>query len=304
MQRIICIIVFHVVFANIISAQVVTSNIYLFDLKKISDREFKFENPRYLTAFNSSGYNNQPRFFSNNELYITAQHPEDKQVDIYLLDLARKSKYRVTATTESEYSPTMMPDLFNFSAVRVEKDGSQRLWQFPLDRLADGKPVLKYETKVGYHHWLNSRRIALFLVGDPNKLAIADVSTDQVRTILTNVGRCFQTDPKSGHLAFVHKVTPRNWYIKLINTYENNTQGETITTTLSGSEDFVILSDGTYLMGNGSKLFKYHPSFDNEKGWREIVDLKFYGIRNITRLAISTDNKLAVVNEERASSGF
>ncbi|NJL75964.1 MAG: hypothetical protein HC892_14025 [Saprospiraceae bacterium] len=303
MQRLTIIIVSCILFANIVLAQVVTSNIYLFDLKKVSDREFRFQNPRYLTAFNAKGYNNQPRFFNNSELYITVQTPQDKQVDIYLLDLARRSKYKVTETTESEYSPTLMPDLSNFSAIRVEADGSQRLWQFPLDRLSDGKPVLKYETKVGYHHWLNSRRVALFLVGEPNQLAIADVSTDQVRSIMSNVGRCFQTDPKTGNMAFVHKVTPRNWYIKQVNTYETNTQSETVTTTLSGSEDFVILSDGTYLMGSGSKLFKYHPSFDNEKGWREIADFKFYGIRNITRLAISNDNKLAIVNEERAG-GF
>lgn len=287
-----------------LTGQDIVTNIYLFDIKKKGDRDLTFSNPRYLTNFNSRGYNNQPNFFNNGELYISVKYPNDNQTDIYLLDLYRKSKYQVTETAESEYSPTLMPDLYSFSAVRVEANGDQRLWQFPTDRLENGKPIFKYITNVGYHHWVNSRKVVLFLVGNngqQNELAVADVATDQVDKILSNIGRCFQTMPRTGKLLFVHKESPRIWYIKELNAYDNYAKGEIVAQTLPGSEDFVVLEDGTFLMGSGSKLFKFHPSYDNEKGWREVADLEYYGLRNITRLAVSDDGKLAVVTEGNTS---
>lgn len=285
-------------------AQPIMSNIYLFDLKKENDREFQFSNPQYLTSFNSTGYNNQPHFLSNSELYFTAQMEGEDQTDIYLLDIYGKTKSKVTETVEAEYSPTIMPDAFNFSAVRVETDGRQRLWQFPVDRLSNGKPIFKYIENVGYFEWINSRNIALFLVGDQNQLALANVNTDEVKELARNVGRCFKMIPKSSKMAFVQKATPRTWYIKSVNVYDPYAQSEIVTTTLPGAEDFVVLEDGTYLMGSKSKLFKFHPTYDNERGWREIADLQYYGIRNITRLAISKNGKIAIVNEEQADRRF
>ena len=279
------------------------SNIYVFDMVQMQDKlndKFVFSNPRYVTEFNESGYNNQPRFFNDSELYITSQYPYTDQTDIYLLDFKQKKKYQVTETLEAEYSPTLMPDGYNFSAVRTEGDGVQRLWQFPVDRLSDGKPILKYETRVGYHHWINSRRIALFIVDEPNYLAMANTSTDEIKRLTSNVGRCFQTNPTNGRLSYIHKVTDRTWYIKELDAYSSANNSEIVTTSLPNSEDFVVTRDGTYIMGRGSKLFKYHPTKDGDKGWREIVDLRSYNIRNIRRLALSDNGKIAIVNEAEA----
>ncbi len=276
------------------------SNIYVFDMLQIKDQvndRFVFSNPRYVTEFNKQGYNNQPRFFNDSELYITCQYPYTDQTDIYLLDFRTKKKYQVTETLEAEYSPTLMPDGYNFSAVRTEGNGVQRLWQFPVDRLSDGKPIMKYETNIGYHHWINSRRIALFMVDEPSYLAVANTTTDEIKRLSSNIGRCFQTNPTNGRLSFIHKVTDRTWYIKEMDAYSPTNSSDIVTTTLPNSEDFVVTRDGTYIMGRGSKLFKYHPTKDGDKGWREIVDLRNYNIRNIRRLAISNDGKIAVVNE-------
>lgn len=284
-------------------AQTNTSNVYLFEMKKVNEREYKFENPQYLTAFNPSGYNNQPTFFSSSELAITVQLPGEDQTEIYLLDLYAKTRTKVTETIESEYSPTQMPDLFNFSSVRVETDGRQRLWQFPIDRLNNGKPIFKYINNVGYHHWVNSRRVLLFLVDDPNELVLADIATDETTKLMSNVGRCLQT-LSNGNLAFVHKITPNTWQLKQMNVYDRGNKTETIVNTLPGSEDFLVLNDGTFLMGSGSKLFKYNPLVDKEEGWREIADFKFYNIQSITRLALSRDNRIAIVSENKGIGGF
>jgi len=277
------------------------SNVYLFNMEQLNDQEFRFTNPQYLTYFNRNGYNNQPAFFSDNQIYISVQEKGMTQPDLYLLDLQNNTRALVTQTTEGEYSPSISPDPYVFTAVRVENDRSQRLWQFPTDRLDNGTPVFKYIKNVGYYHWLSGSRVALFMVDDPNYLALANVNTDKTQRVISNIGRCFQTLP-NGNLAFVHKVTDRTWYIKQLEVFSPALESEIVVTTLPESEDFVVLRDGTYLMGNGSKLFKYNPFIDKDQGWKEVGDFRYYGIRNITRLALSPGGKLAIVSEGQSTS--
>lgn len=275
------------------TAQLPNSNIYLFDLI-VADTSLKLTQPRFLTYFNQNGYNNQPAFFSEDELYITVQMPYENQTDIFMLDLINNTKTKVTATVEGEFSPNRTPDFFSFSAIRQEfrgLDTIQRLWQFPIDKKNNGKPIFKYTEKIGYYHWLSSSLVAVFIVDDPNYLAIANTGTDKLTPITSDPGRCFKRTP-NGELAYVQKRTPSSWSIVTKNLYRNTPATEIIDT-LPGSEDFEILPDGTYLMGNGSKLYKFHPSLDEE--WVEIADLRFYEITNISRLAVSDDMKLALV---------
>jgi len=257
---------------------------------------FHFTQPRHLTSFNPDGYNNQPNFVDNNTLYLTVQFPEDTQTDIYALNLSSKKIARVTRTIEGEYSPTLMPNGRSFSAIRVEADdaGTQRLWQFPKDRSTNGKPVFADITGVGYHQWLDLQKVALFIVGEPHKLVIANQQTGSAVELLDNIGRGFQKIG-SEQLAFIHKVTEDTWYIKEMNSYTY--RFKEIVETLPGSEDFIYLRDGTFLMGSGSKLYKFNRVFD--KAWKEIADFKYYGITDITRLAISDNGTIAIVDKKK-----
>ena len=277
-------------------AQLPQSNIYLFDLE-VTDTSIDLSKPRFLTYFNEKGYNNQPHFFSEEEIYFTARMPYTTQTDLYKLDLENKTKTMVTSTTSGEYSAQRMPDYYSFSAVRQEVVGGdtlQRLWQFPIDRMSNGKPVFKYLNNIGYYHWLNSYEVVVFLVDNPtNYLAIADTRSDQVTNIASNPGRCFQR-MSNGHLAFIQKSTFGDWLL-MEKDYSRRRPAQKIIESLPGSEDFAILPDGTFLMGSGSKLYKYNRFTDEE--WVEIADLSFYDISSITRLAISDDLKLAIVTD-------
>lgn len=275
-------------------AQLPSSNIYLFDMTA-GDQSFRFSNPRYLTNFNPAGYNNQPAFISDNELFITVQLPSMAQPDIYALDLEEKTKTRVTRTPAGEYSPQRMPDYYNFSAVRQEianRDTVLRLWQFPLNRLTNGRPLFRYLTGMGYYAWLDSRRLALFIVDNPSYLALASTDQDEVTPIATNVGRCFQRMP-NGNLAYVQKAEFGPWYIMEKNVYRSADEPRQLVATLPNSEDFVVLPSGVFLMGKGSKIYSFDPLRDSD--WRELVDLRFYEINNISRLAVSNDYKIAIV---------
>ena len=275
------------------------TNLFLFEMNQKDDSLFVFRKPQFLNHFNPEGYNNQPNFINPTELYVTVQMPEDtSQTDIYSLNLENNTLTQVTNTAEGEYSPTFMPTSGlgggKFSAIRVEEiegEPAQRLWQFPLNRQNNGLPVFKTLDKIGYYCWLSMNKVALFVVGPPHQLVIADVNTERTTNVTSNVGRCLQKMPDQA-LAFVHKVGDR-WTIKKLNPITR--KSAEIVPTLPGSEDFIAMPDGSLIMGSGSRLYHYRPNKD--KAWREIADLSFYGIKNISRLAFNGEKQLAVVSD-------
>lgn len=273
------------------------SDILLFSLAKTADSTWRPDAPRFLSAFNRGGYNNQPNFFGNNELWLTAQFPSDTaQTDIIALDLLLKTQTRVTATaTTAEYSPTPMPGGKRFSAVRVEEDGNQRLWSFPLDRSDNGRPEFPKIYNVGYHCWLRDTLVVFFIVGEndqPHTLYAVGTKAQKPQRVASNIGRCLVKRP-DGKLLFVQKPTEQTWFLK---TWDAKTNAQEIVLKMpGGSEDFALLPDGTLLAGNGPKLFQYNPRRDSD--WKEVADCSKYGVKKITRLAVSKDGKLAVVVE-------
>ncbi len=270
-------------------------DVLLFSLSQKTDSTWQPGAPRFLTAFNPKGYNNQPAFFGSNEIYFTAQMPNDTtQTDIWSLDLGSKTRTRITATTATaEYSPTPMPGGKRWSGVRVEEDGTQRLWSFPLDRSDNGRPEFPRLLNVGYHCWLRDTLAAFFLVGEnnaPHVLQLVGTKAQRPQRIASNIGRCLLKTP-AGHLAVVQKATEQTWFLK---TYDLKKQAADIVVQMpAGGEDVALLPDGTYLAGSGPRLFQYHPRRDAD--WREVLNLSKFGVKTISRLAVSKEGKLAVV---------
>lgn len=279
-------------------AQLPVTKVYAFEVER-RDTSFTFNNPRYLTAFNPYGYNNQPSFVEDDVLLMAVQYPDMPQPDIFAFDLKAGTQTRVTRTRSGEYSPQPIGDGRRFSAVRQEYIGQDtvlRVWEFPTNRIDNGRPVFKYVNGTGYYRWLNSRQLALFMVGNPNTLAIASAQSDRPVPFAENVGRCFHRLP-NGNLAYVQKSDQAGgiWTIVEKNLYRLKEPGRIIGETLAGQEDFEVLPDGTFLMGSGSKIYHFDPI--RAPRWREIVDLRFYGIRKISRLAYNGRGQLVLVTE-------
>ncbi|MCB0570480.1 MAG: hypothetical protein KDC66_11975 [Phaeodactylibacter sp.] len=280
------------------------SNIYLFDIRQDDGGKISLADPRFLTAFNAQGVNTDPSFFSPNELYIVSQLANAIQTDIYKLDLIKFTKTQVTSTPESETAPARMPDMYNFSAIRREKDGRDsllRLWQFPVDQLTNGKPLFKYLSGVEEYYWLNSRDIVIYKGGDPTTLSIMDTNNDKLETIATNVGHTFARMP-NGNLAFVQKSRYDDWKLMEKNLYRPKEVPRTIIETLPGAEHFAVLPDGTFLMAKGSKIYKYNKFSDDN--WKEAVDLRFYEIRNITKLVVGPERVVSTGTGKGQTTGF
>ena len=269
------------------------SNLYMFQLAS-NDGNVIFTNPVFASKFNPDGYNNQPSFFSEDEVYVTVQTKNGAQTEIYALNADRQELTRVTETDESEYSPTVMPDNRNFSVVRVDADNqtAQRLWKYPIDRSNEGSVIFKDLTNVGYHFWINENEVLLFLVDAPNQLVIGDIRTGTTKYVAQDPGRCFKR-MTNGNIAIVHKSSDDAWFLKELDI--NTGILRTVVQTLGGSEDFEILADGTFIMARGSKIYKYKE--EKSSNWELMTDLNGFGIQSVTRMAVSRGGKVVLVGQ-------
>ena len=267
-----------------------TSDIFLVDVRT-KKGEMVFGDPRKIT--NTPGYNNQPSFMPDGKsvLYTSIRN---KQADIYRYELGSGATSQVTDTPESEYSPTLMLDKKNISVVRVEADGTQRLWKFPL---SGGPPVLILENvkPVGYHHWIDDHTLALFVLGGPGKpnfLEVLDAATGKSEFVTENPGRILRKVPNQNKFSFVHKVSDKNWEIKAFDLRARTSAS--LIATIPGAEDYAWLPDGKLLLAKDSKLFAVLPLSGSQ--WEEVADFSEAGIKRITRIAVnSSGSRIAIV---------
>ncbi|TAK65374.1 MAG: hypothetical protein EPO24_02620 [Bacteroidetes bacterium] len=240
---------------------------------------------------NREGYDNQPSFSPDGRSIYFTSIRDTIQADTYRHDIEEDSTVRVTSTEESEYSPTVMFDERFFSVVRVEKDSTQRLWKFNLDG-TNPELVLKGIKPVGYHCWLDSFWVALFVLGEPNLLLLTDIRNEKPVTIANNIGRSLHVVPGENAMSYVAKENDSTWLIRTFNFDLKRTA--TIAQTLQGSEDFVWLPNRTLLMAKGSTIYKFNP--ESDATWVEIADVSGDGITSITRLAVNREaTRLAIV---------
>jgi len=166
------------------------SDIFIIDLKG----EGKLELGQPLKITSEAGYNNQPSFLPDGQsiLYTSIR---DKQADIYRYEIHGGATTQITNTPESEFSPMLMPDGKSISVVRVEADGTQRLWKFPL---AGGEPSLILENikPVGYHLWVDDYTLALFFLCKTKKFKLVYIRTGKAGVISETPGPHLRPGPQ------------------------------------------------------------------------------------------------------------
>jgi dipeptidyl aminopeptidase/acylaminoacyl peptidase len=272
------------------AAQAPATDIYLAPLS-VHGGKITVGTPLNIT--NRPGYDNQPSFTPNSRAILFTSTHEDAQADIYRYDIARKTVAQVTRTPESEYSATVMPGGKRFSVIRVEKDSTQRLWSFAMDG-SDPKVVVESLKPVGYHAWVDSRTLVMFVLGSPNALVLGDLRTGRMDTLERGIGRSLARVP--GGFSFVKTVSRNEAYLKSVALPKRTV---TDLVAMPGrAQDIVWLANGTVLAADGTKLVSWKKG---AKEWSDVIDLADAGLTDITRLAVSPDGKwLAIVATPRS----
>ena len=261
----------------------------------VLDISFAYEGLELLNARNVSnneGYDNQPSFISNEALVFAGNN--NGQTDISEYNFTSNLQKWVNSKTDgSEYSPQKFPSNNDVAAVRLDKDGKQRLYKYNSET-GNSSELIK-NLQVAYFTFYNNEKIlATVLSGEGMDLVLIDLKAKSVDTLFKNAGRSLQKIPKTNSMAYtlVNEAENLDLYVLDMDSQESYF----ICELPFGTQDFVWLNDTQLLTGIGSKLYMYDTLGLPE--WNKVASLDEYGINNITRMAISPNGKkLALVAE-------
>jgi len=231
----------------------------------------------------SPGYDNQPFFTPDGTAILFTSNRGATQTDIYRYDIASRVTTRVTDTPEGEYSPTVTPDGGHISVVRVEADRTQRLWRFTLDG-RNPELVLERVKPVGYHTWIDDHTLALFVLGSPATLQLADTRTGAAEEVARGINRSLQRVPRVGTISYVDKDEDGSLMVRELD--PKTKTATTIVAAVAGAReaDLAWTPDGLLLMAEKDVLYSYTR---DDRGWKRLVDLAALGMHGVTRIAVS-----------------
>jgi hypothetical protein len=272
------------------------TEVFLLDLAAAPGRH------SWINISNSPGYDNQPSFLPDSRAVLFTCDRGGGATDICRYDIDPGTLTQLTHTPEGEYSPTVTPDGRGFSVIRVEADQTQRLWRFSLDG-TNPVVVLEDVKPVGYHAWIDATHLALFVLGTPNTLQVADTATGTATIVDRGIGRSLLIRPHMGAVTY----TTTGATGKIMEMDPRTLATHALGTPLSGSQDMTWAPDGRLLyMASGAVIYgfsvdradrEWTPAFrlggDASSGSGPAVD-------RVTRMTVSPDNRwLAFVAEPR-----
>lgn len=255
-----------------------------------------FGTPRNATA--RAGYDNQPSFTPKGDAVLYTATDESGKTDTWRFSLPDGKPVRLTNVPMSIYSPTVTPDGKFFSFIRVEPDSTQGLWKLPID--GKGEPVKVIPNmKVGYHLWTGDHTLVVYVLpasgsprGTPSTLQLADDRTGKSEVVATNVGRALGKVPGRDAITFQQLVKDSLPWITDLDLTSKKTRP--LVQAPRGADYHVWAPNGALLTATGSGIFRY-----TDDGWAPIANFEKYGVKNISRLAVSPKgNWLAFVAED------
>jgi hypothetical protein len=279
--------------AGSVAAQAPNADVYLASLTRQGD-SLVIGGVENITR--RPGYDNQPSFVPDGSGLLYTVIDANGQADVWRYEIRSRRAWRVTATPESEYSPTVMPGGVRFSVIRVERDSTQRLWSFALDG-SDPQLLLPALQPVGYHAWLGSNRLLAYVLGAPSTLHVIDRDgrNDEVRA--RDVGRALQRIPGQGWYSFTRRDSTRAAWI-VAQPLEGGPLAPLVRTP-SDDEYHVWTPEGALLSASRGAIVRWNGRTGGEGEWLSIATIP--GVKNISRLTVSPDGRwLAFVAEPLA----
>lgn len=264
------------------------TEVYLFDLE-VNQGTFQLTNQRNVS--DNPGYDNQPSFYNDNQLVFASSR--EGQTDIAAYNLRDRTKQWISDTpTGSEYSPTKIPGANAVSAIRLDKDGLQRLYRYDFN--TGRSTLLLKDLVVGYHLWFNDHIILSAVLADGGlDLVRSDLSDGSHVTLQKKIGRSLHNIPNTNRISYVSKEAD-TWQIKSLDPISGAT--DVITTISKDSEDYCWLLNGTIVLGYRNYLLAFNPETANN--WTALKTFDDGVIWNISRVATNSLNtQFALVSE-------
>ncbi|MBC7695709.1 MAG: hypothetical protein H7141_09715 [Burkholderiales bacterium] len=268
-------------------AQLPETDIWLF---KVEKKEGKYIYKNALNINKRLGYDNQPVFTTNRKSVIYVSIDESKQADLYQYSISKKTHINLTKSQVSEYSPTIIPNGTGLSAVVVEKDSAQRLWQFNMD--GTFKKIIHEGTdSVGYHAWLNTDTLLYFKLTNPHSLRALNLKTNKDTWICEHPTRAFKKIGASSKFIYAIKDSSSTHFriydpaLKESNVYASYP---------STNEDFIWHDELGLIKSENADLLRYN---EQSRQWETLFTFSGLGIKKITRFVFDSKTKqLAIVN--------
>lgn len=266
------------------------TEVYLVDVST-DQGNIQLSNPRNIS--NNQGYDNQPYFYDKNAIIFASTR--QGQTDILKFDVlaGSTSTWLSDTPTGSEYSPLRIPGSKAISAIRLDMDGLQRLYEYHLE---DGSSeVIVAGAKIGYHVWYTPDILVATLLVENRMDLIVSFLADKgkYRTTQKNVGRSLHNIPNTELVSYISKENSENWELKSLNPITGATKK---IIDIGKTEDICWLPDGTLVAGMDKAIYKFHP--EKDENWSLLQNFPDKNINNISRLAVNADaSRLAFVAE-------
>ncbi|MDC8003594.1 nuclear transport factor 2 family protein [Aureisphaera galaxeae] len=280
--------------STLVAISQTNTEVFLADLSFTEDREFKVSNFQNISY--NEGYDNQPSFTQDGLLLYAKT--QNEQTDIAVFDPAFWStQWLFEGTPGGEYSPQRIGSTQDFTAVRLDPDGKQRLYRY---RSGEAPVAYIKDLRVAYYaHYDENTLLSSVLSGNQLDLVISDIASQKSDTLLDRSGRSIHKVPATDAMSYTAVNEEGNWDVYQLDT--KTKESFFVAQLPIGIQDHVWLDGSKMLIGSGNKLYLYDLFGDGE--WQLFADLSAYKIENITRMAVSPDRKrLAIVAEALSPS--
>ena len=240
---------------------------------------------------NRAGYDNQPFFTKDSDTFLYSRD-DGTQTDIWEYDIANRRHTQITATEESEFSPTPSPDNQTISMV-FERNLS--IWH--LDRSSQHTPEWTLETAnikepIGYFARNYETGDILYWSRFGFNIALTNADEAEYHFITGHaVPATPHVIPGTHQFSFVHRQTNEEVWIKA---FDPETKAiRPLTPIVRANANYTWAQDGSILQIEGTGVFRWREGAD---GWEKISDLSDHGLASAARISVSPDGKrIAVV---------
>ena len=158
--------------------------------------------------------------------------------------------------------------------------------------------VLRDVKPVGYHAWADDHTLALFVLGSPATLQLADAGSGRAAIVVTGITRSIQRMP-DGAISFVQRGGADGGTLS-IRALDPKTKAMTLLVdAVAGAReaDCAWTPDGLLLMADKDVLYGWKKG-SGQTAWRRLADLAALGLHGVTRIAISpAGDRIAFVTD-------